>query len=296
MSGRIEIFNNKNDIYGTNSDLNNAVRTIFSIVIRASDTAYNKSVLQTSNPKQNNWLTAIEAYFSGQTVLFMNAIYGYAVEELVNIQLSSAAYIRLNNFRVLLQVTHGSTRPDIVLKDRFDKEVAWLDITSENSAGHISGKVGSGWKTTPFVAELLYPVLDLTRLRTSDDETIGARAHALSTFRQRSVFRNNVESFFYLNFINAMDLLRSVSEVSQPLTALAIENKFNLAFQVNDKHAAIKSMLKRFIADHPYSNTALICRELLAAVYSQTKQNKPAAEEYILKSYYKNSGGRNILF
>lgn len=292
MSGRIEVFKNENNIFGTNIDLHNTIQTIFSIMIRAADTAYNQSALQTSNPKQNNWFTAIEAYFSGQTVLFMNAIYGYAVEELVNIQLSSPAYNRLYSYRVLLQVTHGSTRPDIVLKDRYDREVAWLDITSENSVGHISGKVGSGWQTTPFVAELLYPVLDLTKLRTSDDATIGARAHALSTFRLRSVFQNNVESFFYFNFVNAMELLRNVSGVSPPSVALAIENKFNLAFPVNNKHAAIKSMLKRFIANHPYSNTAEICRELLAIFYSQTKQNKPAADEYILKSYYKYTAGQ----
>ena len=296
MSGKIKLFKNENDIYNTNIGLHSAVQTILSIVSRASDTAYNISALQTSNPKQHNWAIAANAYFNGQTVLFMNAIYGYAVEELVNIQLSSAAYNRLNGYIVLLQVTHGGTRPDIVLKDQYGKEAAWLDITSEGSAGHISGKVGSGWQTTPFVAELLYPVLDLTRLRINGDESIGARAHALDIFRQNSIFRNKVESFFYSKFISAMDMLLNVHEISQPLVARAIENKFNVYFPGNYKHPAIKFMLKRFIANHPYSNTAAFCRDLLAAFYSRTGQNKTAADEYILESYYKFAEQQNIFF
>lgn len=294
MSGRIQIFNNKDDIYSKDINLRNTVQTIFSLVVKASDMAYNRSLLQTSNPKQRNWALAIESYFKGETVLFMNAAYGYAVEELVNIQLASSTYNTMNGYRILLQVTHGGTRPDIVLKKQFGTEMAWLDITSEGNVGHISGKVGSGWQTTPFVAELLYPTLDLTRLRTADDESIGARAHALSTFRQHSIFQNKVESYFYLNFIKAMDLLIKIPDITLPLVAFAIEKIFNVNFPENSKHAAIKSMIKRFIANHPYSNTAVFCRWLLANYYNQAKQNKALADEYILKSYNKSISGQFV--
>ncbi|RKT55006.1 hypothetical protein [Saccharothrix australiensis] len=59
-------------------------------------------------------------------------------------------------FSVAMQVTHGSTRPDVVL--RLDgSEVAWYDITSAARLEHIFDKVGSGWSTRPYVAEIAYP-------------------------------------------------------------------------------------------------------------------------------------------
>ncbi|MFI7358027.1 DUF4157 domain-containing protein [Streptomyces avidinii] len=59
-------------------------------------------------------------------------------------------------FSVAMQVTHGNTRPDVVLQlDGTD--VAWYDITSAKSLGHIFEKDGSGWQTKPYVAEIAYP-------------------------------------------------------------------------------------------------------------------------------------------
>ncbi|MGW6984922.1 eCIS core domain-containing protein [Streptomyces sp. NPDC054932] len=59
-------------------------------------------------------------------------------------------------FSVAMQVTHGNTRPDVVLQ-LDGVEVAWYDITSAKSLGHIFEKDGSGWQTKPYVAEIAYP-------------------------------------------------------------------------------------------------------------------------------------------
>ncbi|MFI2318368.1 hypothetical protein [Streptomyces sp. CB00072] len=59
-------------------------------------------------------------------------------------------------FSVAMQVTHGNTRPDVVLQLN-GSDVAWYDITSENRLEHVFKKDGSGWKTKPYVAEITYP-------------------------------------------------------------------------------------------------------------------------------------------
>ncbi|CAM5563172.1 eCIS core domain-containing protein [Streptomyces avidinii] len=59
-------------------------------------------------------------------------------------------------FSVAMQVTHGNTRPDVVLQ-LDGSDVAWYDITSAKSLGHIFEKDGSGWQTKPYVAEVAYP-------------------------------------------------------------------------------------------------------------------------------------------
>ncbi|WP_328923655.1 DUF4157 domain-containing protein [Streptomyces sp. NBC_00190] len=59
-------------------------------------------------------------------------------------------------FSVAMQVTHGNTRPDVVLQ-LDGSDVAWYDITSAKSLGHIFEKDGSGWQTKPYVAEIAYP-------------------------------------------------------------------------------------------------------------------------------------------
>jgi hypothetical protein len=59
-------------------------------------------------------------------------------------------------FSVAMQVTHGNTRPDVVLQLN-GSDAAWYDITSANDLGHIFRKAGSGWQTKPYVAEIAYP-------------------------------------------------------------------------------------------------------------------------------------------
>jgi hypothetical protein len=288
MCGKIQIFNNRSDIYPTDTHLFEAVNKIFSFVCEASEIAYNRSALQISNPKLRNWAFAIDEYFQGKTgVHFMNATYGYAVEEIVNIKLKPLSIFGINGYVVLLQAKHGNTIPDIVLKKDY-KEVAWLDITSERNVGHIYKKNGDGWKTAPFVAELLYPSLDLTRLRTANEESLGTRAHALNIYRQNSIYEKKVEAYFYHKFIAAMESIRNISEIEPASVALAIENSFEVTFPENRKHPAIKSMLQRFIANYPNSNTTTFCKWILSHnYYVKSAQDRWSANNYILRSYNK---------
>jgi len=91
------------------------------------------------------------------------AMCGYAIESL-----ATKVFLAENKawtgktsgraFTVVMQETNGNTRPDVVLKDG-SKSLAWYDITSEKSRGHIFEKDGAGWKTMPYVAEITYPAV-----------------------------------------------------------------------------------------------------------------------------------------
>ncbi|WP_079173773.1 DUF4157 domain-containing protein [Streptomyces monashensis] len=89
------------------------------------------------------------------------AMAGYAIESLatkvfLTERKSWTGPASGRTFSVAMQVTHGNTRPDVVLQ-LDGSEVAWYDITSAKSLGHIFEKDGSGWKTKPYIAEIAYP-------------------------------------------------------------------------------------------------------------------------------------------
>ena len=261
------------------------MKTIDGEVMRSAEMAYDRSTLDITNLKQKKWAEAIDAYFNSGTVTFINAKYGYAVEELTNIRLKSAGYSSISGYTVNLQVRHGSTIPDIVLTDSRNIEIAWLDITSENSVDHINNKVGTGWNHIQFVAELLYPDLDLTQIRTARDGSIGARARARSICRQHVIFQKNVDEYFKDQFTVAMKNLEEMLLIDQPFIAAKIESAFNLRFPETYKHPTIKSMLQMFIENYPESDASTFCQSLLSNYYSGSKQSKSSADAYILKSY-----------
>ncbi|WP_234433366.1 DUF4157 domain-containing protein [Streptomyces sp. NRRL WC-3549] len=76
------------------------------------------------------------------------AMAGYAIESLatkvfLTERKSWTGPASGRTFSVAMQVTHGNTRPDVVLQ-LDGSEVAWYDITSAKSLGHIFEKNGSG--------------------------------------------------------------------------------------------------------------------------------------------------------
>ena len=109
-----------------------------------------------------DWYHKAKSYFDDpvETPSLIHAKFGYAVETFVNKSLKNKS---LHGFEVELQKSKGGTRPDIVL-NKDGKEVAWIDITSEDSIGHIKRKQSSSWKTKPFVAEVTYKALDLKEI------------------------------------------------------------------------------------------------------------------------------------
>lgn len=142
------------------------------------------------------WTTACLAYLTDQNeTTFLHARFGYAVESLVTLAVKTDEGGVLSalggRYRPGYQVSIGSTRPDIVLYDQDDKDVAWFDITSADSVGHIDDKQHTGWKTRPSVAEICYPALVLGKLLENGigdqdklEETKAAREQMLADNRR----------------------------------------------------------------------------------------------------------------
>ncbi len=282
----IKIYRDINQIQNDpGSHLFAIIKDISSKVLNAAEQAYNRSALDMTSAKQNNWGKAIDDYFAGRQGALTNAVYGSAVEDIANISIAVAYRFSVYGYRVYLQVRRGDTIPDIVIKDGADKDQAWLDITSEHSAGHIFGKSGSGWTTTDFVAELLYPNLDLTNLRNSDNDYIGTRIRALSTARLHEVYQNKVYEYFETAFSVALNNLIRLSMISMADVAKAVEAAFHVDFPKNKKHPAIKSMLQMFDARQGQSTTGNFAHYLLTQIYNESSQDKSSANAYITASY-----------
>ena len=98
------------------------------------------------------WVTTFNALLETKKIPeFFYARYGYAVETIASALMPST----FGNLAIQTQYAVGATRPDFVVwADKTD--VAWLDITSSGSAGHIRAKQHSGWSSRPYVAEILY--------------------------------------------------------------------------------------------------------------------------------------------
>jgi hypothetical protein len=126
------------------------------------------------------WARTAKVYFENPKVVpeFIHARFGYAIETLACGDLPSQHAGLSVNF----QVSTGHTRPDIVLTHPVDGVVAWLDITSRDSADHILGKDGAGWRTKPFVYEVFYTPLALPEILTGlQDPVYRAWGEYLST-------------------------------------------------------------------------------------------------------------------
>jgi hypothetical protein len=100
------------------------------------------------------WVKAFTEFADDPTEIpdFFFARYGYAVETIAT-QLLAAQDVSPYHFA--FQISHGHTRPDIVIFHEAD-ELGWVDITSEGSPNHILKKQGAGWQNRAYVAEARY--------------------------------------------------------------------------------------------------------------------------------------------
>lgn len=287
----IEIYRDAQKISNhPNHALYDIVKRIDSVVQQCADRAYNLNVLNTDNPKQRNWYEKLNCYLSGYQTIFMPAFYGYAVEEMVNITIQPHCVNWINGYKIRLQVTHGSTRPDIVIINRKGTELVWLDITSQGSAGHIWTKDGSGWYTVPFVAELLYDSFNPELIRDSDESGIGIRAGALNTSRIASIKnRNLIEHMLKCMNVGLLKLSEE-DRISKSTVAAAFEAAFEYALPLYRKHPAIKSMLIKYLEIRPEADFA---RYLLKNYYKKDRQDVSMALNFISDSY-SNSREKDI--
>lgn len=261
------------------------IQKIDMTVSDCADRAYNLSALDSSNPKHNLWLQAAGEYLASHTYDFkIYTSYGSAVEEMVNQYIRANYQAPVNGYSVYLQVRHGNTIPDIVIVDRSGNEAAWLDITSSGTAGHIWDKDGSGWKTTDFVAELLYNPLDFSKIRHSDGPGIGPMACTLSFSRKASIHQRHLKEHLYNGIIASLELIYQTDSVTKSKIADCMQQAFKVKFSFV-KHPAIKSLLKQFIETNYAGPYVELVREILRSYYKNDRQDLISAMKFLSESY-----------
>jgi hypothetical protein len=134
-------------------------------------------------PHIQRWYQIAASYAANpdQEPRIISARFGYSIETIACAGLNNSSQ---HGLTIATQVAHGHTRPDIVLSNA-NEEIAWIDITSVASPGHIFGKEGAGWANRPFVYELYYPQLSLRALLNATNDPYYAEVGTLiATERQ----------------------------------------------------------------------------------------------------------------
>ena len=252
---------------------------------------------KTTNIKLKQWYKAAsELYVRGTTDRPIEAVYGYAVEEYVNVSIQSS----LNpprGYSVKLQVTHGHTRPDIVIQESSGSEVAWLDITNHGNLGHINYKQGNWLNKNFYVAELFYPDFDPCNISIGGDG-IGYRGHMNSIVRVAD--EHNKQHLRYMVkridcVLSNLDIrLKNGENIDLSDIANRFEHHFGIPFSRNYKHPIIHSMFLLYMK-HTYGLHKELANEILRVYYAGKGQNKLEALSYVAESYNLN-GGRDSLF
>ncbi len=146
---------------------------------------------------------------------FASARYGYAVEAYANALIPGCQGDLPPGYGITLQGGRGMTRPDIIVTDAGGTEVGWFDITSAKSLNHIDKKAGGGWRTKPYVAEIIYLPLDIDSLATSG-AAIGVRVAARNAAKRRRAAWQFFVAVKRRNFNNELRRLLPAEEDEAP--------------------------------------------------------------------------------
>lgn len=265
------------------NQIDDYIQELDNLLQQCAQQAYNLPALDLTNAKLKNWYdTAVSWLQNPGSAFSPPAKYGYAVEELFN--LSAGQIPCPAEYQCLLQAGRGMTIPDIVLQKQ-GKDIAWLDITSQLSIGHIYNKAGSRWHTMSYVAELLYPKLDFSMLRTSQNDSIAGRAWMQSRIRAAEMLKRKLHQYMCRCTDHAISLLRE----ADILTPGTIADTFNHCFcNVFGwvKHPAIHSILLEYMdGDGMYKADA---EWLLDNFYKHEHRKLSLAHQYIIQSYQKD--------
>ncbi len=283
----IKVHNNQLNAASTvDNEIITWVREMDYIVQVCAAKAYNIPSLDGGNAHQRIWRdSAQKAAREGKADRFVYTHYGYAVEDMACSEIKvKYPFGRRGNLTVLFQVTHGDTRPDIVISENGKGERAWLDITSETNADHIREKDGSGWNTRDYVAELLYPSLDLTKIRVSAEPGIGLYARGLAASRALALQERRRDEYMVSTLRRVLAICVKQPPGSKQEVAQLIEKEFGTPFTGRTKHPAIKSMLREYREKAPqdiYSSTA---QWILTKYYSVDSQDHSQALSFVNES------------
>ncbi len=253
-------------------------------VQRCADKAYSIDALDEGRPKQRLWKSMVSQFMAsgGETAGFQYARYGYAVEDMANVIMTNQYSNGMNGFTIKLQDYHNETIPDIVILGGGGKEVAWLDITSYTSRGHIFHKGGSQWRTREFVGELLYPPFDRTNLRASNESGIGVRAGVLAMARALEMRQHKVEDICYEMLGHILGIFSQRFPETKAEVAAVFEEVTGESFPLGEKHKIIKSSLKQYVSRRGsfLNSYGRVAREVLNRFYKDGSESKSASTNY----------------
>ncbi len=293
---------------GQGNYLYDYIKSIEELACNAADEMYNIIEFKNLNNKKiHNWCMTAEScatidplltpdlYAEEHDILVrkMYVQYGYAVEEYVNIQIKAGILSPPAGYEITIQEIHGSTRPDFVIKQNApsgQETVAWLDLTSQHSVDHIKNKIGTGWKNTPFVAELFYPPLNLSNISTSGNSSIAQRAYLNSAIRRQEMnHRLLIEHMVNCTNIALNELYgelsRSVNKVNTTGIAKIFQAKFNCnLICIYNYQQIVKGILVEYMTA-PRNYYHATARYILLNFYPTIHSRKSAAMAYVRDSY-----------
>lgn len=274
------------------TDIEDYVSLLQAEVEAAAERVYSiHNFANSSCRKFKQWYDAAISFLAtGCGVNFLEANYGSAVEEYVNLQIRNGTPALSSGYRAHLQVTYGGTRPDITITNRGGREIAWLDITNQGSIGHVNDKAGN-WQTgRDFIAELLYPDFDASQIVTGDSG-IASRAAVNSIMRRASEHERAIKRHLVEKMNNVLgNLTERISHgerIFMSDVARSVEGYFNAQFRSSYKHPIIKSLLQIYSEcyDEGYGVFhAEDAQDCMRVLYSQTSQCKSKALSFIEES------------
>ena len=131
------------------AELNEAVNQAYLYVLSVP------SLFEYKNEKNGHleeWIARWNKYLDEGDATMLPASFGYVIETLATL------YFYKQPADVAFQQTRAGTRPDVVVFKKL-QDIAWIDITSVGSAGHIFDKDDWDSKVDNY-AEIVYPSLD----------------------------------------------------------------------------------------------------------------------------------------
>ncbi|MDE6727850.1 MAG: hypothetical protein K2J80_07920 [Oscillospiraceae bacterium] len=281
----------KTDIEGYVARLQTEVESVAQMVYSINNFA------NATQRKFKQWYDAAVAFLNtGNGVHFIEANYGYAVEEYVNLKILGGSPALPSGYTAHLQVTYGNTRPDITISNRSGKEIAWLDITNQGSTGHVHDKDGNWQNGRDYIAELLYPDFDASKI-TTGGSGIAAHAAVNSVIRRAHERERALKRHLVSKMNNVLsDLTGRIAHgerIYMADVANSIARHFSAQFKSSYKHPIIKSLLQIYLEcydeggyDVLYAGDADECMRVL---YNQTGQCKSKAMTFIEESFENSS-------
>lgn len=225
--------------------------------------------------------------------------YGYAVEEYVNLEINNGALPPPWGYRISIQEVHGSTRPDYVIRNEAagGDTVAWLDLTSTQSAGHIFQKAGSGWRRSSFVAELFYSPLILSNINMAGNYSIAQRASLNSAIRRQETRQRLLTEHMVRCTNKALGKLYGVlrrvtgnphAVMSAAQIAQVFEQEFRCSLlSIYNHQQIVKGILTEYMTA-PQNYYHATARYVIFNFYSQIRSRKNDAMRYVRDSYVQN--------